>query len=148
MKSVFDTATREELITRINSLSLQSKTQWGKMNVFQMVRHCILCDEMMMGKIQVKRVFIGRLLGRMLLKNILKDDKPFGKNAPTSPLLKTTSESGDLEQQKKEWINIIERYAYYNNPNFIHPFFGSMTKEQVGLFFYKHTDHHLRQLGA
>ena len=96
MKSVFDTTTREELITRINSLSLQSKTQWGKMNVFQMVRHCILCDEMMMGKKQVKRVFIGRLLGRMLLKNILKDDKPFGENAPTSPLLKTTSESGDL----------------------------------------------------
>ena len=84
----------------------------------------------------------------MLLKNILKDDKPFGGNAPTSPLLKTTSESGDLEQQKKEWINIIEQYAYYNNPNFIHPFFGPMTKEQVGLFFYKHTDHHLRQLGA
>jgi hypothetical protein len=148
MKSVYDASTREELVTRINSLTQQSNAKWGKMNVFQMLKHGTLHEEMVLGKIKIKRVLIGRLFGRLVLKNLLKDDRPFGKNSPTSPILKTTHEGGDTEQQKKEWINRLEQFANFNNPNFTHPFFGPMTKEQIGYFVYKHTDHHLRQFGA
>lgn len=147
MKSLFDTSVREELAQRINSLTPESKAQWGKMNVFQMLRHCVLCDEMFFGKLNIKRVFIGRLLGKMILKKILKDDKPFGRNAPTAPILKIT-DNGDIEQEKKAWIKSLEGYANYTNNSFVHPFFGPMTIEQVGYFAYKHVDHHLRQFGA
>ena len=148
MKSVFESSTRQELANRINSLHEQSNKKWGKMNVFQMLKHCSLHEEMMLGKIKIKRVLPGLLFGRMFLKKVLKDDKPFGKNSPTSSLLKTTGDSGDIEQQKKEWINQIEQYQDYTNPNFVHPFFGPMTKEQIGFYAYKHADHHLRQFGA
>lgn len=148
MKSVFETSVREELIKRINSLSPQNNAQWGKMNVYQMVRHCTLSEDMMLEKMKIKRVLIGRLIGGLILKKVLKDDSPFGKNSPTSPLLKTTHESGDMEEQKKEWIKRIEQYASHTNSNFVHPFFGPMTKEQIGFFAYKHADHHLRQFGA
>ena len=148
MKSVYDTTTREEIIKRIHSLSQQHSAKWGKMNAFQMLKHCTLCEEMMQGKMKIKRVLIGRLIGKMILKKALKDENPFGKNSPTSPLLKTTGAHGDIEQQKKEWINRIEEYAGYHSPGFIHPFFGPMTKEQIGFFAYKHADHHLRQFGA
>lgn len=148
MKSVFDIATREELATRINSLSRQHQAHWGKMNVYQMIKHCTLCEEMMLGKMKIKRVFIGRLIGGMLLKKVLKDESPFGKNSPTSPLLKTLHESGDIEQQKKEWLNRLEQYASYTDPDFVHPFFGPMTRDQIGFFAYKHVDHHLRQFGV
>ena len=148
MKSIFDPLTKEALVNRINSLTPQNKAQWGKMNVFQMAKHCTLHEEMVFGKIIIKRVFIGRLIGPMILKKVLKDDRPAAKNSPTSRLLKTVGQSGDIEQQKKEWINTLEQYSNYNNPIFIHPFFGPMTKEQIGLFVYKHTDHHLRQFGA
>lgn len=147
MKSLFDTSVREELAQRINSLTPESKALWGKMNVFQMLRHCVLCDEMFFGKLNIKRVFIGRLLGKMILKKILKDDKPFGRNAPTAPILKIT-DNGDIEQEKKAWIKSLEGYANYTNNSFVHPFFGPMTIEQVGYFAYKHVDHHLRQFGA
>ncbi|MBL7742299.1 MAG: hypothetical protein JNN00_02385, partial [Chitinophagaceae bacterium] len=60
MKSVLDTSVREELINRINSLNQQSNAQWGKMNVSQMARHCALCEDMFLGKLVIKRVFIGR----------------------------------------------------------------------------------------
>ncbi|NCI48243.1 DUF1569 domain-containing protein [Sediminibacterium soli] len=148
MKSVFDTAVKEELVTRIQSLSDQNTAGWGKMNVFQMTRHCTLCEDMFLGHITIQRVFIGRLIGPMFLKKALKSDQPFGKNSPTSPVLKTTHETGDTEQQKKEWINRIDQYACFDNPGYIHPFFGPMTKEQIGQFAYKHADHHLRQFGA
>jgi hypothetical protein len=103
---------------------------------------------MFLGKIIIKRVFIGRLLGKMVLKKVLNDDRPFGKNSPTSPVLKTIDENGNVEQQKGEWINRIEQYANYNNPNFVHPFFGPMSKEQIGYFTNKLADHHSRQFGA
>jgi hypothetical protein len=148
MKSIFETSTREALVNRINSLTEQNKAQWGKMNVFQMMKHCTLHEDMLFGKIIINRVFIGRLIGPMILRKVLKDDGPVAKNSPTSALLKTVGHSGDLEQQRKEWINRLEQFANYDNPNFIHPFFGPMTKEQIGLFVYKHTDHHLRQFGA
>lgn len=148
MNSVFEKSTREGLINRINALSNQNKAQWGKMNAFQMVKHCTHCDDMFLGKIKINRVFIGRLIGKMILKKSLKDNTPFGKNSPTAPVLMTTGDSGDIELQKKEWIGRIEQYADYDNSSFVHPFFGPMKKDQVGYFVYKHADHHLRQFGA
>jgi hypothetical protein len=148
MKSIFDPSTKEELVKRINGLSSNNTAKWGKMDVFQMLRHCTLCEEMMLGKIKIKRVLIGRLIGKMILKKVLKDEKPFGANSPTAPILKTTDTTGDMEVQRKEWLNQIEQYAKFNNTDFVHPFFGPMTKEQIGFFAYKHADHHLRQFGA
>lgn len=148
MKTVFDVSVREELINRILLLNNEHTAQWGTMNVSQMLKHCNLCDEMFFGKIMIKRVFIGRLIGPMLLKKALKDDQGFGKNSPTSLLLKTSGQQYDLDQQKRERIKSIEKFADYNNHNFVHPFFGPMTKDQVGFFAYKHSDHHLRQFNA
>lgn len=39
VKTIFEVATREELIRRINSVKEDSKPEWGKMNVYQMVKH-------------------------------------------------------------------------------------------------------------
>ncbi len=148
MKSIYEPSAREELISRINAITSNNNPAWGKMNLYQMLKHCTMCEEMFLGDIKIKRVFIGRLIGPMVLRNVLKDDKPFGKSSPTSPVLKTVGKNGDIEQQKKEWIKTIDRYAHYDDPKFVHPFFGPMTKEQIGLFAYKHADHHLRQFGA
>jgi hypothetical protein len=39
MQSLFDTSTYNEVVERLNSLSTESKAQWGKMNVSQMLAH-------------------------------------------------------------------------------------------------------------
>lgn len=148
MRSIFDQDTREVIINRIHTISNDHKAQWGKMNAYQMLKHCSLCDDMFQGRLRIKRVFIGRLIGPLALKKALKDDKPFGKNSPTSPFLVTISESGDLALQKQEWINKLQQYQDYHMDNYIHPFFGPMSNEQVGIFVYKHIDHHLRQFAV
>ena len=66
------------------------------MDLLQMVKHFTLCDDMYLGIIKIKRPFIDRLIGKTILKKILKDDAPFHKNSPTSPLLKTIKEEGNL----------------------------------------------------
>jgi len=147
MKSILDKSAREELINRIQSLDEQSTAQWGKMNVYQMLKHCVLCEELYLGKIKHKRSFMGRFFGKTGLKNILKEDKPFPKNAPTSNVFKVKEETGDIVSEKKNWITLIEQYENYSN-NFVHWFFGQMSKDQVGQFVYKHNDHHLRQFNV
>ncbi len=54
----------------------------------------------------------------------------------------------DFETEKANWKQLIERYEAFNAKKFTHWFFGEMTKEQLGQFIYKHSDHHLKQFGA
>lgn len=148
LKSVFEKSTREELIQRINALSQDSKANWGKMNIYQMLKHCSMWEEMVLNNKRYKRPFMGLLLGRFLLKNELTD-KPMRPNNPTIPELMISEAYGDVEQEKSRWISKLRMYESYNSDSsFIHPFFGKMTKEQIGYLAYKHNDHHLRQFGA
>jgi len=147
MKTIFDKATKDELIARINSVDENNTAQWGKMNVYQMLKHCTLWEEMTLGKREYKQAFIGKLFGKMALKKVLKNDAPLAHNTPTLPELRITG-SGDVEAQKAEWIVLMNEYDNFSNNNFIHPFFGKMAKEQIGQMAYKHTDHHLRQFNA
>jgi hypothetical protein len=148
MKTIFDKTTRDELIDRINMLSENSTAQWGKMNVCQMVKHNRFWVEMILGRRKCKRVFFGRLIGRMALKGSVNDDKPMMRNAVSSPELIVKENNIDLLSEKVRWIALIEETAHFSNPEFVHPFFGKMTKEQLGIHAYKHTDHHLRQFNC
>ena len=147
MKTVFDLAIRAELIRRIGLLNENSKAAWGKMTIYQMLKHCTQAEEMYLGQKQYKRVPLGFIFGRMALKGILKDENPMRKNAPTHHAFIIKGE-GDVEAEKTKWIQLIETYGSYSNTCYVHWFFGKMTKEQVGFLAYKHIDHHLRQFGA
>lgn len=148
MKTIFDQATRAELIDRINTLDEKSTAQWGKMNVYQMLKHCTTYEHMMLGKTKYKRAFIGFLFGRMALKDFTENDQPIKMNVPTLPELKVKENSGNILMERKKWIALLEEYAHLTNPDVVHSFFGRLTKEQIGLLVYKHTDHHLRQFNS
>ncbi|HEY5405625.1 MAG TPA: DUF1569 domain-containing protein [Ginsengibacter sp.] len=146
MKSIFDQSTRDELITRINSLNENSTAQWGKMTVSQMMKHCTKWDEMALGKKKYKQSFIGKLFGKIALKDMMKDE-PMKKNMPTVPSFKI-KEQVDVAEEKKKWTGLLNEYKDFSNDGFIHPFFGAMKKEDTGYMVYKHIDHHLRQFNS
>jgi len=150
MKTVFDETLRAELISRINLLDENSRAQWGKMNVYQMLKHCTLWEEWVLGKsnLKYKQSFIGLIFGKIALKSSVKDDKPMERNIPAGREFIVREKDGNIELQKKKWIALIDDYANFSNHDFIHDFFGKMTKDQIGIFAYKHTDHHLRQFNS
>ena len=150
MKSIFDEINRAALITRIKTINENSRSQWGKMNVYQMLKHCTIWEEWIQGKNKrtYKQELLGFIFGKLALKSMIKDEKPFKRNVPTSASFKVKELNGDIEFEKKKWISLIEGYENYSNPGFIHDFFGKMTKEQIGILAYKHSDHHLRQFNA
>ncbi|HEX9827753.1 MAG TPA: DUF1569 domain-containing protein [Flavobacteriaceae bacterium] len=149
MKSIFDNTLRKEVITRINSLTKNSTALWGEMTVEQMVKHCILCEKYYHGQFKVKRSPIGQKIGAETINEILKDeDTKIGLNAKTSHEFIVLEKDLDLIEEKKNWIELLNLYEFYNLTRITHWFFGDMTKEQLGQFIYKHCDHHLRQFGA
>ena len=150
MTTVFDKSTRAALIRRINTVDETSTARWGRMNVYQMLRHCTLWEAWIQGRPPraYKQAFIGRLFGRMALRGMTKDDKPLARNIPTSREFRVNETTGDVAAERRKWAALVEEYEHYSNPDFIHDFFGRMTREQVGQLAYKHSDHHLRQFGA
>ena len=112
-----------------------------------MLKHCTLWEEMISGDKKYKRMFLGRLFGKMALKNLIKDEKPMRHNSPTVPGFSIT-DHGEVLSEKNKWIAMVKEHARFSYTDFVHPFFGKMTKEQIGHLAYKHTDHHLRQFNC
>jgi len=151
MKTIFDKNTRAQLISRIEKLNNENEGLWGKMNVYQMTKHLNTWNQWVLGidnNMPYKQGFLGKLIGKMVLKSNTKNDKPMGKGAPAGSNFTIKEKSGDLEKQKRRLVELTEHYGHYDNPDFIHNFFGKMSEEQIGIFAYKHYDHHLRQFGV
>lgn len=149
MKTIFDKTIREQLKSRIARIHEDNKADWGKMNLLQMLKHNTYWNRWILGKDNhtYSQAFMGKIFGKIALKRMIKDENPFDKNIPTSDQFKVKESDGNIEIEKEEWISLINEYEHYNNPKFIHDFFGKMTRNQIGILVYKHTDHHLRQFG-
>ena len=147
MKSLFEPATKAEVLKRIETMTPQAQRQWGKMDQAQVLAHCCAGLEMAMGIINPKRVFIGRLIGPLFRKKY-SDEKPFDKESPTSEELKMTGRTPDFQKEKQRLIELVKKFSdggeaiVTKNP---HPFFGPLKPLEWGIGMYKHIDHHLRQ---
>jgi hypothetical protein len=149
MNNLFNQSDVSGIIARIDKLSPNSLNLWGKMNVAQMLAHCNVNMEMAMGKFNIPRVFIGRVIAPFMKKRVLST-KPFGKNSPTD---KTHIFPPDLafeEQKAKARASILQFFegGFTGCTTYPHPFFGKFTPEEWAIFEWKHIDHHLRQFGV
>ena len=114
-----------------------------------MLRHCMLWEEVALGKRKVKQPLISRLFGKLVLKGFLKDDSPLRRYLPAVDELKVSEPVySDIELEKQKWISLINEYPQQTDHPHVLPFFGKVKKEQAGFMAYKHSDHHLRQFNA
>ena len=149
MKSIFNKENNNELIEMINKLTPDTKRQWGKMNVSQMLAHCIVAFRIALGEQKLKRAFIGILFGR-LARRMLVNDKSFKKSLATA---KEFIINGDknFDEEKLKLISYVNRFAD-EGENILtkeaHPFFGKLTTTEWDGLMWKHLDHHLRQFGV
>jgi len=149
VKNLFQAEDVNEMITRIDSLQPASQRQWGKMDVAQMMAHCSASIDMAAGRLNLPRIFIGRLLGP-LVKPMFTNEKPFSKNSPTDKKLVVADQRNffhEQEQLKTKLRQLLEggEAKCTRHP---HPFFGELTPQAWSRGMYKHLDHHLRQFGA
>lgn len=142
-------AGQQEIIGRIQKLSASSQPLWGKMNVGQMLAHVQGPLEVSIGKMQLKPMFIMKLLGGMIRKGLL-NDKPVKRNNPTAPQLRIT-DARDFDMEKRKLLDILRAYAERSKAGSLeerHPYFGKLNTDEWGRMQGKHLDHHLKQFGV
>ena len=147
MQSIFEESTFEELKTRLNSLNENSKANWGKMSVGQMVWHCQGPLNIMLQKKDYG--LKPNWLAKVFFKKSLYNDKKWGKGLPTAKFLKTKDDKNFNSEISILKALLEESYAQKDKTEWEpHPAFGYFTAQQWGQMQYKHLDHHLRQFGV
>lgn len=150
MKSLFNTTDAQEFIKRINTVNVNSKPLWGKMNSTQMLAHCTAPLKMAHGEVKSKRGFFSLLMGKYFKNKMVNPATPFTRDLPTDPNFIFSSAS-DFEAEKQKLINQINAFTQ-KGPEGItklpHSFFGYMNPQEWDIIQSKHLDHHLTQFGA
>ena len=149
MKNLFDPVTAQHVQQRIAQLGPESERLWGKMNAAQMAAHCSVGLELALGEKRPPRVFMGRMIGPMVKRMVLRDEEPWRRNSPTVKIL-VIDDARDLKKEQERLRGLVERFAAAGPAGCTahpHSFFGRLTPEEWSRLMYKHLDHHLRQFG-
>lgn len=149
MHSLFDKTIYTNIVDRINNLSAESKAQWGKMNVAQMLAHCKEAFKVPLSEKEIPRIFLGRLIG-WTIKAKLYNEEPWKKNLPTAPNFLIKDER-NFQDEKTALLDLVNKFYLAGAggiSKYPHPFFGKLTAEQWGKSMYKHLDHHLSQFAV
>jgi Protein of unknown function (DUF1569) len=150
MKNLYEAARVEEVKQRLAQLRGDSARLWGKMNPAQALAHCAAAMEMAVGDTVPPRMFVGRIIGRIVKPSVLKDDEPLKKNTPTAKNLVVRDER-DFGKERARLSGLIDRFAAAGPQGCTthpHTFFGPLTPGEWAGLMYKHLDHHLRQFGV
>jgi hypothetical protein len=150
MKHLFDATRVDEVKERLGHLRPASQRQWGKMTASQAVAHCTVGMEMAVGDRVPPRMFLGRIMGRMVKPLVLRNDEPMRRNTPTVPGM-VVDDDRDLEAERQKLSRLIDRFAAAGPAGCTtrpHSFFGHLAPEEWAILMYKHLDHHLRQFGV
>ena len=146
VKNLFDGVVKQDIINRINALTPHSQSQWGKMNVTQMLAHCQMPLGVATGKHKLKRNFLLSLIGPLFKKQLF-NDQPFKKNLPTDKSF-IIANPQEFEKEKRNLIDMVTVFAEATMSGEPHPFFGKLTNEEWSKGTWKHLDHHLQQFGV
>jgi hypothetical protein len=150
LPNIFTPEVVDTVLTRIDSLSINSRPQWGKMNVAQMLAHCCVPYEKAYEENPSQPGFFKKLLLNLLVKKFVVNEVPYKRNSMTSPEFIVTDEK-DFETEKARLTGYIEKtrdlgISHFEGKKSIS--FGELSASEWNNMFYKHLDHHLRQFGA
>jgi uncharacterized protein DUF1569 len=150
MNNLFEAARVKEVKERMAQLRPDSERLWGKMKPAQALAHCARGMELAVGDRMPSRMFLGRIIGRIVKPMALGNDKPMRRNSPTVKDLVVQDER-DLGMEQERLSGLIDRFAAAGPAGCTthpHSFFGRLTPDEWATLMYKHLDHHLRQFGV
>lgn len=151
MKNIFEKEVTDEVVNRINKLTKQTKPEWGKMNVSQMLAHCNIQYEVVYENEKFPTPsFLARFLIKIFVKNKVVGPKPFPKNGRTAPYFIVEGDR-DFDKEKERLIDYVYKTQVLGIDHLLRretKSFGKLTTDQWSNLFYKHLDHHLTQFNV
>jgi Protein of unknown function (DUF1569) len=151
LPNIFDPSVSASIIQRIEKLTPQTKSIWGKMSVSQMLAHCNVSYEYVYEPEKYKPASgFMKLILKLLVKKGVVNEVPYKQSLNTAPDFKV-SDDKDFEREKSRLIAFIEKTSKLGTSFFegkeSHSF-GKLSSTEWNNMFYKHIDHHLRQFGV
>ena len=150
MKNIFKIEVTNEVIERIEKLTMNSQPNWGKMSVSQMLAHCSVTYEMVYTDKHAKPNVLTKFMLKLFVKKIVVSEKRYAKNGRTAPQFLIVDEK-DFQTEKKKLIDYIKKTQELGTTYFegkeSHSF-GKLSSVEWNNSFYKHLNHHLDQFGV
>ena len=148
MKSLWQEASRRELIVRARTLTPGHQALWGKFTVDRMLAHLVDAFRMGLGEIEVRPKKVP-LIGSWPFNVLFIRLVGMPKNAPTAREIIARPPSS-IDAEIAELEAAMQRFAAQRGRREwpAHPAFGALSATSWGILGYTHTDHHLRQFGV
>ncbi len=150
MPSVFDAADVAVLTQRLMKLTPDTKAQWGKMAVDQMLAHCCVSYDMVYTNRYPPVGAFKRALLTLFVKNAVVGPKPYARGTPTAPEFRITDRHDfDVERARLiAYLNTVQQEGATKYEGRASRSFGILTAAEWNTLYYKHLDHHLTQFGV
>lgn len=149
-KNLFDAKEYQETIDRINQLTHETPSLWGKMIVAQMLAHCNVAYELVYTDKHPKPKGFKKFMIKLFAKNVVVGPKPYKKNSRTAPMF-VISNQREFEIEKKRLMGYLQKTHQLGRDHFegkeSHAF-GPLSAKEWNTLFSKHLDHHLQQFGV
>lgn len=148
--NIFTKEVTDQVVARIQRLTPETRPQWGKMNVAQMLAHVSVSYEMVFTDKHPKPGAFKRWLLKTFVKETVVGEKPYKRNSPTAPAFLITDER-DFAAEQRRLIDYLWRIQSLGQAAFQgreSNSFGELTSDEWNTMFYKHLDHHLTQFGV
>jgi hypothetical protein len=140
-------------IPLLKQIRSDTKPQWGKMTLQQMIEHFSESVRIASGKTaHTDFVFPADQLQKN--REFVLSEKPFRENTPNplmpevpAPVINVSTEeaTSELDKEIKFFFTVFEKNNLQVTRN---PFFGDLNFEQNVHLLHKHALHHLRQFGV
>lgn len=150
MENIFKADVSENIIRRIEKLNPDTKPNWGKMSVSQMLAHCNVTYELVYDNKHPKPNFLVELILKTFVKKYVVSEQLYKKNNGTAPYFVIKEEKNFASEQQR-LIGFIRKTQQLGEQHFnglkSHSF-GALNANEWNNMFYKHLDHHLTQFGV
>ena len=149
-KSVFDSADVAALVTRIERLTPETRPQWGKMSVDQMLAHVNVPYIMVYEDTLPKPGWLMVQLLKLFAKKTVVGPDPYPRNTKTAPafIMTGTKDFANEKAQLIAWLHRVQKEGATRFDGRQSASFGPLTTAEWNVLFYKHLDHHLTQFGV
>lgn len=150
--NLFDSNEVANVIDRVNKLKHDTRPEWGKMNVAQMLTHCSVpyAYEFESEKYGKPATGFKRFIMRALLKSTIAGPKPYKRNSRTAPDFIVTDKR-DFDVEKERLVTYIKKVEELGPSHFegkVTQSIGPLSAQEWNTMFAKHLDHHLTQFGV
>jgi len=147
VKTLWDSAARQELSQRLDRLKPDAVPQWGRMSAPQMVVHVTDGLKMATGELPTADKHLP--IRFTPLKQFIIYGPPFPKSVPTAPEL-LVRQCEDFDKECANLKQMMDTFASIPAGTELprHPAFGKLSRRAWGALTYKHIDHHFKQFGV